>query len=183
MGILAADLSESGTVGVIGPVEAGEPVDFITGFISGVEAGGASATSNYIGSFSDVALATEAANSFISNGADVLTGTSQAMVGAVGAAQEAGALWFATQSNQTELAPDTVVASQVYHWEGILGEIIDGIAGGTLGGEMLEINLENEGIVMEFNDDVAIDDAEAAKALLDETVAGIVSGEIDTGAG
>ena len=79
---------------------------------------------NYIGSFSDVALASEAATTHISAGADVLTGTAQMVVGAIGKAEEANALWFGTQSNQSSLAPSIVVASQVYHWEVVLNEMI-----------------------------------------------------------
>ena len=41
---------------------------------------------NYIGSFSDVALAAEAATTHIAAGADVLTGTAQMVVGAIGKA-------------------------------------------------------------------------------------------------
>ena len=179
MGVLAAQLSASGNIGVVGPVEAGEPTDFINAFLRGV-GDDAEATVVYTGSFSDVALASEAANSFISNGADVLTGTSQAMVGAIGVAQQNDVLWFATQSDQRTLAPEHVVVSQVYEWEVILKPMIDGIIGGTLGGFSDEINLENGGIVMAFNDGVVIDDPAAAAAVVDETVAGIIAGEIET---
>ena len=100
---------------------------------------------NYIGSFSDVALAAEAATTHISAGADVLTGTAQMVVGAIGKAKEAGALWFGTQSNQASLAPSIVVASQVYHWEVVLNQMIAKIKAGTLGGEAFVINLANGG--------------------------------------
>lgn len=179
MGVLAAQLTETGTIGVVGPVEAGEPTDFINAFLRGV-GDDADATAVYTGSFSDVALASEAANSFISNGADVLTGTSQAMVGAIGVAQQNDVLWFATQSDQRSLAPEHVVVSQVYEWEVILEPLIDSIRGGTLGGFTDEINLANGGIVMAFNDGVVIDDPAAAQATIDETVAGIIAGDIST---
>ncbi len=68
----------------------------------------------YIGSFSDVALATKAANTQLQAGADVMTGTSQMVVGPIGMAQVAGVPWFGTQADQTELASDIVVVSQVY---------------------------------------------------------------------
>ncbi len=62
-------------------------------------------------------------------------------------------LWFGTQSNQTSLAPSIVVASQVYHWEGILKEMIALIQSGTLGGKSFTANLANGGEVIEFNPD------------------------------
>ncbi len=119
-GALAATLSKSNVIGVVGPIETGDAKLYIDGFKAGALATkpDAQVNVNYIGSFSDVALASEAATTHISAGADVLTGTAQMVVGAIGKAKEANALWFGTQSNQTSLAPSIVVASQVYHWEG-----------------------------------------------------------------
>jgi len=131
---------------------------------------------NYIGSFSDVALASEAATTHIANGADIMTGTAQMVVGAIGKAQESGVLWFGTQSNQTSLAPDIVVASQVYHWEVALMEMLALIDDGTLGGQSFVINLANGGEVIEDNPDYALDPA--IKALAAETIQGIGEGSI-----
>jgi basic membrane protein A len=132
---------------------------------------------NYIGSFSDVALASEAATTHISAGADVLTGTAQMVVGAIGKAEESEVLWFGTQSNQTSLAPSIVVASQVYHWEGILNEMIAKIKAGTLGGESFVINLANGGEVIEFNPESTV--VADAEALAEETIQGIIDGTIE----
>ncbi len=131
---------------------------------------------NYIGSFSDVALASEAATTHIAAGADALTGTAQMVVGAIGKAEEANALWFGTQSNQTSLAPSIVVSSQVYHWEVALNEIIGLIQNGTLGGQSFKADLANGGEVIEFNTDYALPDD--AKALAESTIQGIIDGTI-----
>ncbi|MEN8239823.1 MAG: BMP family protein, partial [Actinomycetota bacterium] len=154
MGIMAAALSESGVVGVVGPIEVGDAKLYVDGFKDGVLSQDSSADVpvNYIDSFSDVALASEAASSLIGSGADVLSGTAQMVVGAVGVANSEGVLWFGTQANQTSLAPDIVVASQVYHWEGILSEIVNHVKDGTLGGELYSITFANEGLVIEYND-------------------------------
>jgi len=130
----------------------------------------------YIGSFSDTALAAETANTHISAGADVLTGTAQMVVGAIGVAEENNVPWFGTQSNQTSLAPSVVVASQVYHWEGILNEMISLIQNGTLGGQSFVINLENGGEVIEYNPDYTI--PAEVQTLADDTVQGITDGSI-----
>jgi basic membrane protein A len=105
-----------------------------------------------------------------------MTGTAQMVVGAIGKADEAGVLWFGTQSNQTSLAPKIVVASQVYHWEVILKEMIGLIQGGTLGGQSFKANLANRGEVIEFNPDYSL--PEEAKALAESTIKGIVDGSI-----
>ena len=136
---------------------------------------------NYIGSFSDVALATEAANTHVDAGADVLTGSAQMVVGAVGVAKENGALWFGTQSSQTSLAPEIVVASQVYDWTVVLNDIIANVKDGTLGGESYVITLANDGLVIDYNE--AYDVPAEAKAAADAAIAGIIDGSISTGAG
>jgi basic membrane protein A len=177
-GVMAASLSESDVLGVVGPIETGDAKLYVDGFVAGAKATNPDiqVNVNYIGSFSDVALASEAANTHLSAGADVLTGTAQMVVGAIGVAEEEGALWFGTQANQTELAPDIVVANQVYHWEVVINEIIDLIDQGTLGGKSFVIDLENGGEVMEFNPEYDL--PEDVKALADETVQGIIDGSI-----
>ncbi|WKZ55702.1 MAG: BMP family ABC transporter substrate-binding protein [Anaerolineales bacterium] len=131
---------------------------------------------NYIGSFSDVALASEAATTHIAAGADVMTGSAQMVVGAIGKAKESGALWFGTQSNQTSLAPEVVVASQVYHWEFAVREMIALIQKGTLGGKTFTANLKNGGEVIEFNP--AYNLPADVKTLADNTIKGIADGTI-----
>jgi basic membrane protein A len=88
MGIMAAALSQADNVGIVGPIEVGDAKLYVDGFKAGVLANKPSATVNvnYIDSFSDVALASEAAQSLIGAGADVLSGTAQMVVGAVGVA-------------------------------------------------------------------------------------------------
>lgn len=177
-GVLAATLTQSKVIGVVGPIETGDAKLYVDGFKAGVTATDPAiqVNVNYIGSFSDVALASEAATTHISAGADVLTGSAQMVVGAIGKAEEAEALWFGTQSNQASLAPSIVVASQVYHWEVMLKEMIGLIQGGTLGGQSFSANLANGGQVIEFNDGYALPDD--AKALAEETIKGIVDGTI-----
>jgi len=179
-GVLAAGISESGVIGVVGPIEAGDAVTYIGGFEAGALASGASSVNiTYTGSFGDVALASEAAQAHLTNGVDVLTGTAQMVVGAVAVATENDIPWLATQANQTSLSPDLVVASQVYHWEVVLEQMLDLRADGTVGGQAFELTLENGGLVIEFNDgfDLPSDVRDAAEAAIE----GIKDGSIDTG--
>jgi basic membrane protein A and related proteins len=180
-GIVAGALTESGVIGVVGPVEAGDAVAYINGFEAGALAGGATEVNIvYTGSFGDVALAAETATAHIGNGADILTGSAQMVVGAVGVAASNDVLWFGTQANQTELAPDLVVASQVYHWEVVLEQMLEERANGTLGGEAFMLTLENGGLVVEFNDGFDLPDD--VRAAADAAIAGIIDGSVDTGA-
>jgi basic membrane lipoprotein Med (substrate-binding protein (PBP1-ABC) superfamily) len=180
-GVMAASLSESGVIGIVGPIETGDAKLYIDGFALGAKATNPEVVVNinYIGSFSDIALAAEAANTHIGAGADVLAGTAQMVVGAVGVAEENGALWFGTQASQTSLAPDIVVANQVYRWEVILTDMIDLIRGGTYGGKAYALTLENGGLEMEYNPDFALPDD--VKALAEETIQKIINGTIKIG--
>jgi basic membrane protein A len=177
-GVVAAKLSKSGIIGVVGPIETGDAKLYVDGFIAGAKATNpdVQVNSNWIGSFSDVALASEAANTHISAGADAMTGSAQMVVGAVGVCKDKGVYWFGTQSNQTSLAPDVVVASQVYKWEVVYRQIIDLVKSGTLGGQAFAINLKNGGEVVEFNPAITLPDD--VKQLADDTIKGIADGTI-----
>ena len=177
-GVIAATLSESGVIGVVGPIETGDAKLYVDGFVAGVASidPEIDVNVNWIGSFSDVALAAEAANTHLSAGADVLTGTAQMVVGAIGVAEENGALWFGTQSDQSSLAPDIVVANQVYRWEVVLEEILGLIADGTYGGQAFVIDLENGGEEIVYNP--AFDLPADAQSLAEETISGIIDGSI-----
>jgi basic membrane protein A len=182
-GVIAGLLTQSNVIGVIGPIETGDAKLYVDGFVAGVAASNPDAVVNvnYIGSFSDVALASEAANTHISAGADVLTGSAQMVVGAIGVAEENGAYWLGTQSSQTSLAPSIVAANQVYDWKVVLDQIVENIEAETYGGTAYRITLENEGLVMDYNPDFDMpgDVMDAAN----DTVQGIIDGSITTGVG
>ena len=180
MGVMAAAMSKKGGVGVVGPIEVGDAKLYVDGFVKGAKAQNPKirAKVNYIGSFSDVALAAEAAKAHMAAGADVLTGTAQMVVGAIGAARAKRVPWFGTQANQTSLAPEIVVASQVYKWEVVLKKIIADMDKGIKGGQEYQINLANGGIVIEFNDGYKLDPK--VKELGMKTIAGIKDGSIKT---
>lgn len=181
MGVIAAALSKTGVLGVIGPVEVGDAKLYVDGFVAGAKAENPAIDVKvvYTGSFGDVALASETAQAHVTAGADALTGSAQMVVGAIGVASTEGIPWFGTQANQTQIAPDVVVASQVYHWEGIIRQIITDVQGGTLGGSAYVIDLANGGEVIEYNPDFDLPADVLAKA--DAATAGIIDGSITTG--
>jgi basic membrane protein A len=182
-GVMAAMLTESNVIGMVGPIETGDAKLYIDGFVAGVEATNpdAKVNVNYIGSFSDVALASEAANTHIQAGADVLAGTAQMVVGAIGVAQDNDALWFGTQASQTSLAPEIVVANQIYDWTVVLDDIINLIDEGTYGGKAYRITLANDGLVMDYNPE--FDLPADVKSAAEEATQGIIDGSIETGVG
>jgi len=177
-GVLAAHLTESRVIGLVGPIEVGDGKLYADGFANGVASVDPDIDVNivFIGSFSDVPLATEAAETHIANGADILTGTAQMVVGPIAAALENDVLWFGSDSSQDELSGDIGVAFQIYKWDVLLLDMISKIGEGDLGGEYYVLTLANEGLVMEFDQDFEISDE--LMAVAEATIAGIVSGDI-----
>jgi basic membrane protein A len=178
-GVIAAKLTKAKQIGVTGPVEVGDAKTCIDGFMQGVAATDPSVqvSKTWTGSFSDVAKMTEAAKAHIANGADVLTGSSQSVVGSIGAAKDAGnVLWFGTQSDQSSLAPALVVSSQIYDWVPSLKDLIAKIKAGDLGDEKYVLHLNNDGLKMGFNSGFAL--PADAKAAAEAAIAGIKDGSI-----
>lgn len=179
-GIIAAHVTETGVVGVIGPVQAGDAIKYNTGFMQGVESvdPDIEIRVGYTGSFGDTVAAREMAETQISEGADVLTGSAQQTVGSIRAAAEAGVYWLSTDIDQSSLAPDTVIASQSLNFKEVVRYMIDARADGVYGGEHLPLSFENGFLTYDFNENLAhlIDDD--LHALIDETIEKIISGEI-----
>ena len=177
LGVLAAQLSKSGVLGVVGPVEAGDAKLYIDGFAAGAKYAKPDIKVNisYTGSFGDTALAAEAANTHISAGADVLTGSAQQVVGAIGVAKEKGVIWMGTQSDQSSLAPDIVAASQIYYWDGPFKDMIQKHMSGVMGGEAYALSLANGGLKIHYADWVDKDAVAVAEQVKDK----IINGELN----
>jgi basic membrane lipoprotein Med (substrate-binding protein (PBP1-ABC) superfamily) len=177
-GYVAAKLSKSKVLGVIGPINVGDAHLYVVGFKAGALAADPKATVHvsFTGSFSDDTLMATAAKSYVSEKADVLTGSSQSVVGAVGVAKSDKVAWFGTQWDQSSLAPTEVVASQVYDWTGILRQMITAIRGGVLGGATYTITLGNNGEKIVYNSSDPL--PAAIKADGQHVAAEIISGTI-----
>ena len=84
-GYMAALLSKSRVLGIIGPIATGDAKLYVDGFGAGAKAAAAAnhfsvtAHTVYTGSFSDDSLMATAAKTFVGDGADVLTGSSQSV--------------------------------------------------------------------------------------------------------
>ncbi|RPI21888.1 MAG: BMP family ABC transporter substrate-binding protein [Chloroflexota bacterium] len=178
LGALAALMSKSGILGVSGPVEAGDAKLYVDGFRAGALATKPDLEVNvtYTGSFSDVSLMAAAAETHLAAGADMLTGSSQSVVGAISIAKDKNAFWFGTQWDQTALAPNAVVASQVYDWTGVIKDMISSRQAGVLGNKSYTLTFKNGGLVIKYNDAVQV--PAEAKAAADAAIQGIKDGTI-----
>jgi basic membrane protein A len=178
LGTLAALMSESGIIAFAGPVDVGDANLFGRGFEAGALAARPDITfnSSFTGSFSDVSLMAAAAETHIAAGADMLAGSSQSVVGAVGVARDAGVNYFGTQWEQTALAPEVVVASQVYDWTIVLRDIIATRQAGVVGGKVYTLSFANGGLRIAYNDQVEV--PAEARAAADAAIEAIIAGEI-----
>ncbi len=180
-GVMAAKLSKTGVVGAIGPVPAGDGQLTILGFVNGAKA--TSSTVKvlppvFTNDFSNAALMSQAAQTMVQQNADVLTGTSQAVTGAIAVAKDKNILWFGNQSDQASLAPSNVVASQVYDWTPFLQQLITNTQQGKLGGAVMTGTFANKVLVMQYNSKYNL--PADVKALADKTIAGLIDGSIKT---
>jgi basic membrane protein A len=181
-GYMAALMSKSKVLGICGPIATGDAKLYVDGFQAGAKAAAktnhfkVSARVAYTGSFSDDSDMATCAKSFVADGADVLTGSSQSVVGAIGVAKADHKLWFGTQSNQASLAPHNVVASQVYNWVPVLKNMFTDIRGGTLGDATFVIGLGNGGERVSFNPRYNL--SASVKTQADKLISQITLGDI-----
>ena len=113
-GIVAASLSKSGRAGCVGGIK----LPVIRTTFEGFAAGARSVNPDFVvaeaytGSFEDVAAAKAATDALIAQGADlVLQNADAAGLGVFQSAKAAGVLAFGTNRDQSDVAPDTVLAS------------------------------------------------------------------------
>ncbi len=177
LGVIAAHLTESNIVGVVGPVDAGDAKLHVDGFVAGVHAVDPEIDVNitFTGAFGDTALAAEAANTLITAGADVLSGSAQQVSGAVGVAKEQGVPWLGIQGDQGPLAPEIVLASAIYDWTDVIKEIMQLRSEGVNGGQVLPLTLENGAQSMQYAESLS----EEARAAAEAAAAAIIAGEVE----
>ena len=133
MGVAAALLSETGSVGIIGGME----IPPITAAVEAFSVGAKSinpdinVVSSMVGDFVDAHKAKEFSFAMIDNGADVLaTVAGPAGLGLIEACEERGAMVVGASLTHFDIAPDTVVINALTEipdlFTFIYGEMIDG---------------------------------------------------------
>ncbi|HBP65466.1 MAG TPA: BMP family ABC transporter substrate-binding protein [Desulfosporosinus sp.] len=181
LGMLAALTTKTGIVGIVGPVESGDAVKYNYGVQQGVLKGKADVKTRtaYTGSFNDIVGAGNLAKTQMGAGADILTGSSQQAVGALRAVAETpGKYWLSTDMDQSSIAPDHVLAAQVYNWEKIVTKIIELRKKGTLGGQVLTLGFADGTIDLKYNPKLADKIPAEAKAAVEQAKKDIISGKL-----
>jgi len=181
LGMLAAKMTKSGVIGIVGPVEAGDAAKYNYGFQQGVVKTNPQAKVRiaYTGSFNDIVGAGELAKTQMTAGADVLTGSSQQAVGAVRAvAEKPGMYWLSTDLDQSSIGPNAVLASQVYNWEKVVNRIIDLRKKGTLGGQVLTLSFADGTLEFKYNSKLADKIPKDVKDAIEKARKDIASGAL-----
>jgi len=129
-GMLAGGLTKSNVIGVVGGLPVPEVNRIVNAFIAGAEAVNpeVEVKTSFINSWFDPAAAKEAALAQVDAGADVLFAE---RFGVIEAAAENGLYSFGNMSDQTELAPESVVSGPVWNMTPTVEYIISQVAGGT----------------------------------------------------
>ena len=142
LGFLAAKLSQTGVVGFVAGVEQPSIVKPAEAFKLGAKAANPDVRVlvTYTGSFTDVALGKEAALAMIDQGADVVGH------GAIKACEERGVMAMGAAADQNDLAPNTVVCSDVYSFGDVLVYSVGQLAEGKFNGGIANYGFA-EGII------------------------------------
>jgi len=124
MGVLAALLTHTGKVAIIGGEDVGDIAWVTQGFLLGVKYANQNFNKNvsviniFVGNFDDPAAAKAAATTAIQSGADVLFCSGDGITeGVAAAAQEYNVYFLFNEGNATPLAPNQTMGGVVFTWE------------------------------------------------------------------
>jgi basic membrane protein A and related proteins len=183
MGVLAASLSKTGKVGVVGGVDVAE----IHRGHEGFKLGAKSVNPNiqiqevFTGDWTDAAKAKEAATSMYTSGVDAIWHSGDGIgIGVVEAAKEQNQLVMANEVDESVLAPDNVVTSVVYNWDAAFTQMINDVKNKTTKpNNVYMITFANGGITLAPYGNLDSKVPQAVKDKMDATVQALKDGKID----
>ncbi len=149
MGVLAASVSKTGKIGIVGGFEQPSIIKILEAYKLGARSVNPDITvyDVYIGSFTDVNLGKEAALAMADQGADVLShSANQAGTGTIKAAEERGLLATGDSFDQNFIAPETVVCSTIYSVPVLVKTAVKAVMDGTFEGGVFNLGMDT-GIV------------------------------------
>lgn len=149
MGVIAASMTKSGTIGAVGGIEQPSIVKSIEAYKLGAKSvkPDIKILDAYVDSFTDVTAGQAAANSMIDKGADVLYhSANQAGTGVINAAKAAGIYALGDSYDQNSIAPDTVISSTIYNMPQVILTAVKELKEGKFGDSVNNLGM-NEGVV------------------------------------
>ena len=166
-GVIAAKMTKSGKVGIVGSTDGGDSARYVRGFVKGLADTNPDADYmlSWTGSFSDTVGAGDIGKTFIEAGCDVLVGPAQQAIGALRNVDSAnGVLWVGQTTSQLVDFPNVTVAAADYDYSAVIIELINRTAEGKTGAECIPLNYNNGGFAYTFsaNAELLPEDVKAA---------------------
>lgn len=148
-GVIAGMMTKSDVVGYVGGMETPIIIKYEVGFRAGVKAVNLAAKVlvGYTGKFDDPDKGKEKALTQIANGADVLYHAAGACgLGVIAAAREQGVLAIGVDSDQSSLAPNTVISSMVKMVDVGVFFGVKSLVEGNLQAGLMELGIKENGV-------------------------------------
>lgn len=179
-GVAAAMATESNQIGGIAghafPIIVAQMEAFAIGARS--VAPDADVTITYLGTFDDVEAGKETARAMISSGVDIIYHIADAAgIGVIQAAREEGVLAIGWGGDQTEIAPDTILTSQIVNQTLLVVESVRAVVDGSFDGQQRLMGLDTP--VLGMAPVRVVDNAAEIEAGIAEAKAGILDGSIE----
>ena len=183
VGYIAAKLSVTGKVGVVG----GEDVDTINDFIVGYEAGAVYANPDvtvvrrYANGYEDPANGKECATALYNEGCDIVFAVAgKTGEGVFEAAAETGNFAIGVDSDQKFIDPEHILCSMVKRVDKSFYDVVVDMDGLFKGGEIWIADMANDYIDVAYGtDDMTQQVSDELKAEVEELKVKILSGEIE----
>lgn len=178
-GVIAGMMTKTNTVGFVGGMESPVITRFEVGFINGVKAVNPKANIliAYTGKFDDPVKGKEVALAQISNRADVIYHASGACGnGVIEAAKEKGVYAIGVDSDQSHLAPATVISSMLKMVDVAVYDGAQMVVEGKFKGGLLNLGLADDGVGTAWSPGVTV--PAAVRAKVDEYAKKIASGNL-----
>ena len=174
-GIIAANMTKSGKVGSIGPMQGDSLVKIINGFEDGAKSVNPDIVveTAWTNSFTDTQIAQEAATAMIDDGVDVIKHCANACgTGAINAAV-AAKIWCQGDSyDQSSLAPSNILDSALYNVDVVLDIALGSIADGTFKADVYNLGMKDGAVAVLLSDNLPDNVKEIAQKAIDDIKSG-----------
>ena len=177
-GIIAANMTKSGKVGAIGPIQGDSLVKIINGFEDGAKSVNPKLVveTAWTNSYTDTQLAQESATSMIDDGVDVIKHCANACgTGAINAAVAAN-IWVQGDSyDQSSLAPKNILDSALYNVDVVLDIALGTVANNTFKGDVYNLGMKDGAVAVLLSDNLPSNVKTIAQKAIDDIKSGALA--------
>ncbi|MGM0439777.1 MAG: BMP family ABC transporter substrate-binding protein [Chlamydiota bacterium] len=180
-GVISALMVDVLKAGLVAPDESFSSYikDYITGYRNGLihTSPATNTVIDYVDSTWNISKGSKAASLLILHDLQVMSGVAPQAIGALHIAEKADIFWLGTAIDQSTVAPNVVIASQVYDWTKIFQGIIKKVQGNHKGGEHLVLSYNDGGIKTVYGNSLKVTDE--AKVAIQQVINSLSAGHLD----